>query len=309
MQTIHLHIFKKVEIPSLHAKQRDVGRKFKAVITDGSDGYRIPEGVQLSVWYSGTSGEGHYSTIGEERSAFLVEGDTVVVELITQMLAYKGGGVLCLAMNGADGTQIGLWDIPYFVEALPGADSAAAQQHYDAFSELVADAMEAAARAQDAVETLSPDKTLSQAGKAADAAAVGTALAGKEPATESTTHPNCYYRTVNGEREWLNPPLVAGVEYRTTERYVGLPVYTKIIDIADVTTVNGYVNFGNVALLRHFSRVKMASQDAVFVLPYPADSDNNECFAFSQQSTVYFRGSGGFAKSCQWVIQAWYVKP
>lgn len=30
--------------------------------------------------------------------------------------------------------------------------------------------------------------------------------------------------------EWVNPPMMAGVEYRTTERYMGKPVYTKLVD-------------------------------------------------------------------------------
>lgn len=30
--------------------------------------------------------------------------------------------------------------------------------------------------------------------------------------------------------EWIDPPMEAGVEYRTTERWMGKPVYTKLID-------------------------------------------------------------------------------
>lgn len=30
--------------------------------------------------------------------------------------------------------------------------------------------------------------------------------------------------------EWINPPLTAGVEYRTTERYKGNPVYIKMVN-------------------------------------------------------------------------------
>lgn len=33
-----------------------------------------------------------------------------------------------------------------------------------------------------------------------------------------------------GEWEWVNPPMILGVEYRTTERYQGKPVYVKIVD-------------------------------------------------------------------------------
>ena len=30
--------------------------------------------------------------------------------------------------------------------------------------------------------------------------------------------------------EWVNPPMILGVEYRTTERYLGKPVYCKVVD-------------------------------------------------------------------------------
>lgn len=30
--------------------------------------------------------------------------------------------------------------------------------------------------------------------------------------------------------EWVNPPLALGVEYRTTERYLGKPVYVQVVD-------------------------------------------------------------------------------
>ena len=49
----------------------------------------------------------------------------------------------------------------------------------------------------------------------------------------------CFYRYMNGEKEWMNPPLTELYEYdatsptgeyRTTERYFGMPVYTCIIN-------------------------------------------------------------------------------
>lgn len=48
-------------------------------------------------------------------------------------------------------------------------------------------------------------------------------------AIESTDYPGCYYRTTDGATEWFNPPMVAGVEYRTTERYNDKPVYRKLV--------------------------------------------------------------------------------
>ena len=50
---------------------------------------------------------------------------------------------------------------------------------------------------------------------------------------QSGQHPGCYYRlvTVTGatENEWINPPNEVGIEYRTTERWNGKPVYVKTI--------------------------------------------------------------------------------
>ena len=38
--------------------------------------------------------------------------------------------------------------------------------------------------------------------------------------------------------EWENPPLIAGTEYRTTERFLGKPVYKKLISQAAVSGTN-----------------------------------------------------------------------
>lgn len=56
-------------------------------------------------------------------------------------------------------------------------------------------------------------------------------LAGLSPATESEDYPGCYYRTVNSEVEWINPPMELDIEYRTTERHMGKAVYTKVISL------------------------------------------------------------------------------
>ena len=60
--------------------------------------------------------------------------------------------------------------------------------------------------------------------------AIDTALQKKVDGLESTDYPGCYYRTVDGVVEWLNPPMLLGVEYRTTERYLGKPVYVKAVN-------------------------------------------------------------------------------
>ena len=57
----------------------------------------------------------------------------------------------------------------------------------------------------------------------------------KEPVTlEDKNHPGCFYRVIDGEKEWVNPPAIVGFEYRTSERYNGRPVYMKIYRIGEV---------------------------------------------------------------------------
>ena len=219
MQTIYIDISNKTVIPTIYAKQGDVGRRFLAVLTDGSVPYLLPAGYALSVWYEGDSGEGNYTHIGE-KSAFSVDGNKVAVEMITQMLSVPGKGSLCLSLNYGE-NQIASWNIEYVIESVPGSESDEAKEYYTAFSKAVS-------------ELPYPDETLSVPGKAADAAATGIALAGKLPAVESAEYPGCYYRTANGTSEWLNPPMVIGTEYRTAERYAGKAVYAKAVSLGNL---------------------------------------------------------------------------
>ena len=49
--------------------------------------------------------------------------------------------------------------------------------------------------------------------------------------------------TANNPWEWVNPPLALGVEYRTTERFLGKPVYVKAIDFGAVAVGMNSVSF------------------------------------------------------------------
>ena len=321
MQTFHFDLSTKSIAPVLNVKQGDVGRKFQAVITDRGVAYNIPAGAQFSVWFSGPSGEGNYSAIGE-RSAFTVDGNTVTVELIAQMLQNPGTGAMCLVLNAVDGSQIGLWNVIYSVEAVPGMGSKTAQEYYTALSELARQAIEAAA-------TFETDTTLSVSGKAADAAATGAGLAGKAPAgyglgenaaacpnSDCNQAVNSGWYTVSGsntangpgengvmlvlrrnssciwqyhfsysanpsvrrrmcisdawyEWEWVNPPMVLGVEYRTTERWNGKAVYTKLIDCGEAANdadINTGLNYNTYQIIRHHSCTD------TYALPYLSGS-------------------------------------
>lgn len=83
--------------------------------------------------------------------------------------------------------------------------------------------------------------------------AIDQAIAKKMDATESTDYPGCYYRMFNNVKEWLNPPMVVGVEYRTTEKFEGKPVYCQLVyftGVVDGGTVT--VNVPKVATVLRF---------------------------------------------------------
>lgn len=63
-------------------------------------------------------------------------------------------------------------------------------------------------------------------------------------AIESTEHPGCYYRMVDGEVEWLNPPMVEtwGI-YRTTKRHNGKTVYMTKFSIALPNNTTSYLGY------------------------------------------------------------------
>lgn len=46
-----------------------------------------------------------------------------------------------------------------------------------------------------------------------------------------TTHTGCFYRLVDGKKEWINPPMAYGTEYLTTERCNSKAVYAQAISL------------------------------------------------------------------------------
>lgn len=165
MQTIYIDISNKGIIPTIYTKQGDIGRKFEVIFKESNLPYSIPSDSVFSAWYKGDSGEGNYTDI-DERSAFEVDGDRVVVELISQMLGVPGSGFICLVLSKADGGQIGSWNIPYVCEEVPGFDSEEATAYYTAFSSVLEGLRKNP-------ENIAIDKTLSNSGEAADAKVTG----------------------------------------------------------------------------------------------------------------------------------------
>lgn len=139
--------------------------------------------------------------------------------------------------------------------------------------------------------------------------------------TEDQEHPGCYYSMVGDEKEWLNPPMVTGEEYRTTERSSviwgrNMPVYTKLVYIGygpvegatkGKTIEHGIVPIRVIAVTHHVD-----SADESEVLPYRTQSQDlvaNAYFDIAHNGGVSVMALTGNFDNVQIYAQVFYVKP
>lgn len=95
--------------------------------------------------------------------------------------------------------------------------------------------------------------------------------------------------------EYVNPPMKLGVEYRTTERYLGKPVYAKLINLGKLpnnaeTSVQD-TTIGKIAHIVDFRGEFTNSNGTPFLLPYgPTFANSN---AYTVCITVVSANSAG----------------
>ena len=81
-----------------------------------------------------------------------------------------------------------------------------------------------------------------------------------------------------GEWEWDNPALYAGIEYRTTERFRGEPVYVKLVDCAGMPSANNTKTVDHgitpIRYIVDFGGYMMPENMNVIALPYRFSSTN-----------------------------------
>lgn len=101
----------------------------------------------------------------------------------------------------------------------------------------------------------------------------------------SSDYPGCYYVLNGSNVEWVNPPLALGVEYRTTERYLGKPVYIRLEEVAALpnntilTVSNVGVPSGGTLYVDNIVdyRAEFYRASAVFSIPYNDVVDVPQC--------------------------------
>ena len=144
---------------------------------------------------------------------------------------------------------------------------------------------------------------------------------GVVPGAESTASPNCYYRTVDGVTEWINPPMELGVEYRTTERWNGNVVYTKLVNCGTAINNATVTLEGVTACVRFIGYLSYPSETAPrkqlpiwsgstigtsyhAEITQPASPYGVNQFIIKTDSNADSFGSGSY----NWYVHAWYTK-
>ena len=106
-----------------------------------------------------------------------------------------------------------------------------------------------------------------------------------------------------GEWEFVTPPLYAGVEYRTTERYDGKAVYTKLLDCGTITNGKA-VNHGAGSGL-----IRMAPVcSGILSTTIKDQSDDWAWVVSADQTAVRMTCGSGIAGNARWKTQIWYTK-
>lgn len=107
--------------------------------------------------------------------------------------------------------------------------------------------------------------------------------------------------------EWVNPPMVLGQEYRTTEKYSGNPVYTKLVDCGALpNATRKTVNHGATVeyMLRCAANCTAGYKDS---LPYWYD-DNDYCTVYASTAQIIFKTPKDLSDRTA-NAQIWYTKP
>ena len=123
-----------------------------------------------------------------------------------------------------------------------------------------------------------------------------------------STYQGCkMQRTIYGtnvfEWEWINPPMMLGYEYRTTERWNGKPVYTKLLDFgasADGASVAHELNPSTI--------VRYSAVAGSIPLPHFNTVEPEYQITVSVGATNITMACGGSRTGLQTYVQVWYVK-
>jgi hypothetical protein len=137
-------------------------------------------------------------------------------------------------------------------------------------------------------------------------AGVGTSVA---PAIEDDTFHGCYYRVVDGEQEWINPPMQVGVEYRTTERHGGSVVYKKLVEFVNSEALSGTSSVNIPHGISNLSLILSADITTNgYLLPYVSSTTSLVVSAWNATNLVAYNGNSSWGAGRTWYVTLRYTK-
>ena len=296
--TINMDLANIGRTPQIHVVQGDsCSRCVTVKLASMGTGWTPPEDISVSVRYGKPDGtSGHYDTLPDGTKAWSIQDNAVSVMLAPQMLTVPGRVTAQVEMI-TENRMLATFSLDIVVEKDPSFGLVKSKDYInwlqrveDRLDSVLMQAKESGlfdgppgkdgadgAVGADGQDGVTPNLqigtvTTLDAGSSATAAISGTTEApllnlgipkGYDIGSESTEYPGCYYRIVDSETEWLNPPLLPGIEYRTTERYNGKPVYVKMVDIGTAATKDVDVTITGIARI-----IRLETRIAAIVIPY-----------------------------------------
>ena len=110
-----------------------------------------------------------------------------------------------------------------------------------------------------------------------------------------------------GEWEWTNPPMLEGVEYRTTEYHMGYPVYTQLVNCGRASTKTVTLNLPLLCTqLRHCGNMNQGS------MPYMSQTTFNgkeNAWYYTSQNRIHLVSGDTITSGPHYMrCRIWYVK-
>jgi hypothetical protein len=106
--------------------------------------------------------------------------------------------------------------------------------------------------------------------------------------------------------EWacINPPMASGAEYLTTERYLGKPVYTKVVECGKMPNTETKIVAHEASVVQI---VRYSGQNVTNGTPIPRVYNGREVHVFIDRGNIYITTTADYSDQTA-CVQLWYTK-
>ena len=111
------------------------------------------------------------------------------------------------------------------------------------------------------------------------------------------------------EWEYINPPMIHGQEYRTTERWNGKPVYRKLIKYTNAEALQGTAYITIPHGISNLNMVLTAlGTTNQYLLPYVSASTSLNVSEWNGTNLYLYNGNSTWSANRDWYIELRYTK-